>query len=154
MDFFCLLYKSFWRELQEKDLHCTLDRGTTVQCNTCGKWRILKDCQDPSLVPEVWVCSMNQDVSADSCSKESTILPDEEEDDLMDVKFGLGSIVWAKFQGRVMNRLNYLAFVSLERPSWIQKSWIRILKGSDPSGSWIRRRGPDPLHYNSYFILC
>ena len=58
---------------------------------------------------------MNQDVSADSCSKEATILPDEEEDDLMDVKFGLGSIVWAKFQGRVMNPLNFFAFVSLER---------------------------------------
>ena len=30
-----------------------------VQCEECGKWRILDDCKDPSLVPSNWTCSMN-----------------------------------------------------------------------------------------------
>ena len=30
-----------------------------VQCDECTKWRILKDCSDPCLVPLNWSCKMN-----------------------------------------------------------------------------------------------
>ena len=63
------------RQLQENELQCIMDQGTYVQCCECNKWRLglvlyiyayihvcrmVKEFEDPSLVPEYWVCSMNQ----------------------------------------------------------------------------------------------
>lgn len=38
--------------------------GTYVQCciKTCGKWRYLEGCEDPSLIPDTWQCSMNPNI--------------------------------------------------------------------------------------------
>ena len=38
--------------------------GTYVQCcvETCGKWRYLEGCEDPSLIPDTWQCSMNPNI--------------------------------------------------------------------------------------------
>ena len=38
--------------------------GTYVQCciKTCGKWRYLEGCEDPSLIPNTWQCSMNPNI--------------------------------------------------------------------------------------------
>ena len=33
-----------------------------VQCDSCDKWRLLRDCMDPSALPKKWTCSMNSGV--------------------------------------------------------------------------------------------
>ena len=50
--------------------------GTYVQCcnKKCKKWRFLKEFEDPSLVPEYWDCSMNQDRTANQCRKKNSEL--------------------------------------------------------------------------------
>lgn len=42
--------------LQEKRV-----TGVWVQCDetSCGKWRFLPDCHDPSTLPKIWKCSMH-----------------------------------------------------------------------------------------------
>ena len=78
--------------------------------------RLVKDIEDPSLVPEYWVCSMNtvsrairlnpsqpvsmQDPGADECGKgEGEAVESDEE--LVGVEYGCGSLVWIKFPGTV-----------------------------------------------------
>ena len=73
-----------------------------VQCESsdCKKWRQLKDCQDPALVPDKWTCSMNSDENYSSCCA-----PEEQWSDFGDSQefvespFVPGSIVWAKMDG-------------------------------------------------------
>jgi len=48
------------RQLQQNELQCIMDQGTYVQCCDCNKWRLVKEYEDPSLVPEYWICSMNK----------------------------------------------------------------------------------------------
>ncbi|KAL3185965.1 hypothetical protein MRX96_028831 [Rhipicephalus microplus] len=69
--------------------------GVWVQCDNsdCEKWRYLADVIDPSELPEKWYCSMNSDLNHNSCDAEEDSPP---EDDLLETKFFVGSIVWAK----------------------------------------------------------
>ena len=54
--------------------------------------------EDPSLVPEYWVCSMNQDETANDCGKgEGEHV--ESDEDLVGVEYTCGSLVWIKFKG-------------------------------------------------------
>ena len=74
-----------------------------VQCENigCQKWRKLKDCYDPSELPEDWKCSLNTDPEHNSCSA-----PEEdwnecvgENQEYVESPFVPGSIVWAKMEG-------------------------------------------------------
>ncbi|XP_075745407.1 uncharacterized protein LOC119161779 [Rhipicephalus microplus] len=69
--------------------------GVWVQCDNldCEKWRYLADVIDPSELPEKWYCFMNSDLNHNSCDAEEDSPP---EDDLLETKFFVGSIVWAK----------------------------------------------------------
>ena len=74
--------------------------GTYVQCckETCKKWRFLTEFEDPSLVPEYWVCSMSQDKKLNRCStREGEQV--EEDEEFVNVKFTAGSLVWARVKG-------------------------------------------------------
>ena len=87
------------RQLQENELQCIMDSGTYVQCCDCHKWRLVREIEDPSLVPEYWVCSMNQDEAANDCGKgEGEHV--ESDDDLVGVEYTCGSLVWIKFKGK------------------------------------------------------
>lgn len=73
---------------------------TWVQCSKCEKWRILPDCKDPTLLPDIWTCSMNTIVELAKCS-----FPEGNWDELdsqteyVYTKFIPGSLVWAKMDG-------------------------------------------------------
>ncbi|KAH7959188.1 hypothetical protein HPB49_009157 [Dermacentor silvarum] len=69
--------------------------GTWVQCDNleCNKWRYLANVIDPSELPEKWFCSMNSDPKHNTCEAEEDDLPD---DDLLETKYFVGSLVWAK----------------------------------------------------------
>ena len=86
------------RQLQQNELSCVMDEGTYVQCCDCNKWRLVKEYEDPSLVPEYWVCSMNKDEEADDCNKgEGHDV--ESDEDVISVDYSCGSMVWVKFSG-------------------------------------------------------
>ena len=86
------------RQLQENELQCIMDTGTYVQCCDCSKWRLVKEFEDPSLVPEYWVCSMNSDEAANDCSKGDGEHV-ESDGELVGVEYSCGSLVWIKFPG-------------------------------------------------------
>ncbi|CAN7986114.1 unnamed protein product [Ixodes hexagonus] len=69
--------------------------GTWVQCceANCGKWRYLQDMPDPNDVPDKWYCFMNKDPQYNSCEAAEQDMSQEE---FVDTKFFVGSIVWAK----------------------------------------------------------
>ncbi|KAK8780429.1 hypothetical protein V5799_018228 [Amblyomma americanum] len=81
------------QELLETRINTT--EGTWVQCDHpgCNKWRYLADVIDPSELPEKWYCSMNKDPKHNSCEAEEDDLPD---DDLLEAKYFVGSVVWAR----------------------------------------------------------
>ena len=86
------------RQLQQNELQCTMDQGTYVQCCECNKWRMVREYEDPSLVPEVWVCSMNSDETINACNKgEGDDVESDEE--FVSVEYTCGSMVWVKFPG-------------------------------------------------------
>lgn len=73
-----------------------------VQCenSNCKKWRQLKDCLDPALVPEKWLCSMNSDENYNSCSAPEEHWSDlGESQEFVESPFVPGSVVWAKMDG-------------------------------------------------------
>lgn len=73
-----------------------------VQCENigCQKWRKLRDCVDPSKVPEDWKCSMNTDAEHNKCSATEEEWNDlEESQEFVESVFVPGSIVWAKMYG-------------------------------------------------------
>ncbi len=73
-----------------------------VQCENigCQKWRKLRDCCDPSELPEDWKCSMNADPEHNSCSAlEEDWNNLEENQEYVESIFVPGSIVWAKLEG-------------------------------------------------------
>lgn len=75
-----------------------------VQCgrSSCGKWRQLADCLDPSDVPESWECSMNTDPTCNSCSAPEEQWSDMELGDsqeFVESPFIPGSVVWARIDG-------------------------------------------------------
>ncbi|CAG5099750.1 Oidioi.mRNA.OKI2018_I69.XSR.g16667.t1.cds [Oikopleura dioica] len=73
--------------------------GTWVECVECKKWRYLKECTDPALLPDYWICEMNPDPRKkyNHCSK-----PEEKPDHpggskywiYSDIRLTVGSIVW------------------------------------------------------------
>ncbi|KAG0423132.1 hypothetical protein HPB47_001069 [Ixodes persulcatus] len=69
--------------------------GTWVQCckPKCNKWRCLQNVADPNEVPDEWYCFMNKDTQYNSCAAAEQDMSQEE---FVDVKFFVGSIVWAK----------------------------------------------------------
>ncbi|CAN8023952.1 unnamed protein product [Ixodes persulcatus] len=69
--------------------------GTWVQCceAKCNKWRYLQNVPDPNEVPKEWYCFMNKDTQYNSCAAAEQDMSQEE---FVDVKFFVGSIVWAK----------------------------------------------------------
>ena len=83
-----------------KNLHAEKTEGTYVQCcvEECKKWRFLTEYEDPSVVPEYWECSMNNDETANKCS----IGDDDNMDDdveFVNINFTCGSLVWARVKG-------------------------------------------------------
>ena len=86
------------RQLQENELQCIMDSGTYVQCCDCHKWRLVREIEDPSPVPEYWVCSMNMDEAANDCGKGDGEHVESDEE-LIGVEYTCGSLVWIKFKG-------------------------------------------------------
>lgn len=87
---------SIQQEMQELlETRINTVEGTWVQCDQpdCNKWRYLADVIDPSELPNKWYCSMNTDPKRNSCNAEEDSPP---EDELLDTKYFVGSIVWAK----------------------------------------------------------
>ena len=59
---------------------------------------MVREYEDPSLVPEYWVCSMNPDESINDCGKgEGDDVESDEE--FVSVEYTCGSLVWIKFTG-------------------------------------------------------
>ena len=69
-------------------------KGIWVQCNTCQKWRYLKNTQDSDQVPAIWHCRSNPDLKFNDCETPQ----DLEYNDLQYVpsEFSVGTIKWAK----------------------------------------------------------
>ena len=67
--------------------------GTWVQCSDCAKWRLLKDIQDPSIIPEKWVCEDSSEDKYNSCriAEENY---DRTQSFIENVQFVPGSLVW------------------------------------------------------------
>ena len=75
--------------------------GTYVQCSldSCGKWRYLDGCEDPSLIPVTWECSMNPNPLSNSCEKGASEEFVEGNEEFVDTQYAAGSMVWAKMKG-------------------------------------------------------
>ncbi|KAK3909410.1 Zinc finger CW-type PWWP domain protein 1 [Frankliniella fusca] len=75
--------------------------GLWVQCDveTCGKWRYLPDCHDPSTLPEKWFCSMHPDKEYNHCSAPEKRESLRVEEDMIFNKYCPGSLVWARVPG-------------------------------------------------------
>ena len=59
---------------------------------------MVREYEDPSLVPEYWVCNMNTDESINDCGKgEGDDVESDEE--FVSVEYTCGSLVWIKFPG-------------------------------------------------------
>ncbi|KAL5015370.1 hypothetical protein ScPMuIL_009640 [Solemya velum] len=87
------------QEMEEKMLLVNAtEEGTWVQCcnSECQKWRYMSDVNDPSVIPSVWLCSMNTDQKHNDCE---TPEEDYDEDYHIFTNFSEGSIVWAKMAG-------------------------------------------------------
>ena len=84
-----------------KNLQKQFAGGTYVQCcqQSCKKWRFLTEYEDPSLVPDYWECSMNQDPKANQCAKGASNQPSEDDPEFVNVKYTCGSLVWARVKG-------------------------------------------------------
>ncbi len=68
-----------------------------VQCDDCDKWRALSSVRDPSLVPESWVCSMNEDTEHAMCDAPEEVWSDlGDSQEFVESPFVPGSLVWAK----------------------------------------------------------
>lgn len=106
--------------------------GTWVQCDHpgCNKWRYLADVIDPTVLPEKWYCSLNKDPKHNSCEAEE----DQPDDDLLETKYFVGSIVWA--------RVNTYP-------------WWPAIIDDDPDlcvYEWRERRNVLPTHYHVAFL--
>ena len=75
--------------------------GTYVQCSLkgCGKWRYLDGLEDPSSIPDTWVCRMNPDPLLNSCQKGVSEKFVENSEEFVDTQYVSGSMVWAKMVG-------------------------------------------------------
>ena len=75
--------------------------GTYVKCSvkSCGKWRYLEGCEDPSLVPDTWQCSMNTNILNNACDKGVSEEFVEDSEEFVDTEYAAGSMVWAKMKG-------------------------------------------------------
>lgn len=75
--------------------------GTYVQCSLkgCGKWRYLEGWEDPSAVPDNWICRMNPDPLLNSCQKGRSEKFVENSEEFVDTHYVSGSMVWAKMVG-------------------------------------------------------
>lgn len=108
------------------------DEGTWVQCDhpNCGKWRYLADTVDPSELSEKWYCSMNPDPEHNSCEAAE----DMPNDELQDVKYFVGSIVWAK----------------VHTYPW----WPAMIDDDPNTGTYQWHEQPDglPSHYHVTFL--
>ncbi|XP_065304664.1 uncharacterized protein [Dermacentor albipictus] len=89
----CLDSSQEMQELLEARINTV--EGTWVQCDNpeCNKWRYLANVIDPSELPQKWFCSMNSDPKHNTCEAEEDDQPD---DDLLEAKYFVGSIVWAR----------------------------------------------------------
>lgn len=109
------------------------NEGTWVQCDhpSCGKWRYLADIIDPTELPEKWYCSMNQDPDHNSCEAAEEDIP---LDELEEVKYFVGSIVWAK----------------VDTYPW----WPAMIDDDPNTGTyqWQTQPGGLPTHYHVTFL--
>lgn len=80
-------------------VECIKERGTWVQCNSCDKWRFLSDCQDPSVLPDKWICIFNSNKSLADCSAPEEDWQNSSQDSFIYTQFTPGSVVWAKMAG-------------------------------------------------------
>jgi hypothetical protein len=97
------VYSDSEDELEPKRAKSAENVGSVwVQCENanCKKWRLLKDCDDPSKVPGKWVCSMNTDADRNSCSAEEERWSDlGDSQEFVESPFIPGSLVWSKMEG-------------------------------------------------------
>ena len=64
------------------------------KCCDCNQWRYLNSIEDPSQVPEIWICIMNDDPDYDSCEIPED--PDTHTNQYVDGNFVVGTVKWIK----------------------------------------------------------
>ena len=62
-----------------------------AQCDSCDKWRCLKDVEDPGELNDLWICSMNKDTKYNACSKPEQPWDKKHDKTFIYNKFTLGS---------------------------------------------------------------
>lgn len=112
------------------------DEKVWVQCNECDKWRSLPSHVDPDLLPDIWVCSMNQyDDERNHCDapEEHYKLPEEEKH----VPLKAWCKLWTKrlkSADRAENRLSTSAVTRGNKKRRLDTEWIRCCNPS--CGKW------------------
>jgi len=137
------------KRLQKKEIEVNKNEGTYVQCcdEKCLKWRLIKEFEDPSMVPDYWVCSMNNDPQNSVCGEGGHSFMSDSE--AVDVKFTCGSMVWAKMKGYPWwpGMVDYCP--DSEEYYWIEESismtepaWYHVVffegKGNQVSRAWVK----------------
>jgi len=138
------------KRLQKKELEINKNEGTYVQCctDTCLKWRLVREFEDPSMVPEYWTCSMNSDSRNNICGVGGHAFMSDAE--TVDVKFTCGSMVWAKMKGFPWwpGMVDYCP--DCEEYYWIEEdisltepAWYNVVffegKGNSVSRAWVKK---------------
>ena len=74
--------------------------GTWAQCTiiSCGKWRHL-ETKDPAEVKEFFICQDNPDSRYNSCQAPEQLWSSELSCRMVETRFSVGSLVWAKMAG-------------------------------------------------------
>jgi len=137
------------KRLQKKEIEVNKNEGTYVQCCDleCLKWRLVKEFEDPSMVPDYWICSMNSDPQNNTCGVGGHSFMSDAE--AVDVKFTCGSMVWAKMHGYPWwpGMVDYCP--DSEEYYWIEESismtepaWYHVVffegKGNQVSRAWVK----------------
>eukprot|EP00090_Calanus_glacialis_P004476 TRINITY_DN13343_c0_g1_i1.p1 TRINITY_DN13343_c0_g1~~TRINITY_DN13343_c0_g1_i1.p1 ORF type:complete len:1130 (-),score=297.53 TRINITY_DN13343_c0_g1_i1:489-3797(-) len=138
------------KRLQKKEIEINKNEGTYVQCciDTCLKWRLVREFEDPSMVPEYWTCSMNSDPRNNICGVGGHAFMSDA--DTVDVKFTCGSMVWAKMKGFPWwpGMVDYCP--DCEEYYWIEEdismtepAWYNVVffegKGNSVSRAWVKK---------------
>ena len=137
------------KRLQRKEIEVNKSEGTYVQCcdTQCLKWRLVKEFEDPTMVPDYWICSMNSDPQNNKCGEGGHSFMSDYE--AVDVKFTCGSMVWAKMHSYPWwpGMVDYCP--DSEEYYWIEESqsltepaWYHVVffegKGKQVSRAWIK----------------
>ncbi|KAB7500394.1 Zinc finger CW-type PWWP domain protein 1, partial [Armadillidium nasatum] len=124
------------------DLQTMTNYPVWVCCDICNKWRCLRNTIDPTIVPKVWVCSMNEEKEYSSCEAPAE---DDDKENILYIfnEFTLGSLVWVTNQGSDWwpamvddcpdNHVYYWLEKSDEKPTQYHVTFF----GSEATRAWV-----------------